>query len=168
LGSARRHARDGSYTPGLVTLWYRAPELLLRAEFYSEAVDMWSVGCIFAEMMTTKVLFNGSSELEQLNKYFATLGSPNRDDWPEFDRLPLARSLRFTHQPVNRLRDLVPLLPPNGHDLLMKMLAYDPALRISAAEALVHPFFFEHPFPAPIGTLPSPDVVYSSPLSGMF
>lgn len=169
LGSARRSAEDGSHTPGLVTLWYRAPEVLLGARDYSHAVDIWSVGCIFAEMITTRVLFNGSTELEQLNKFCAVLGTPNEDSWPGLDQLPHARSVLIARQqPVNRLREHVPLLSPSGYDLLMKMLTYDPSSRISAADALAHPFFCELPLPAPVGTLPSPDVVYSSPLSGLF
>jgi len=168
LGSARRASSSRDHTPGLVTLWYRAPEVLLGSTDYCKAVDMWSVGCIFAEMVTNKVLLDGSTELEQLSKMFDLLGTPNEDNWPEFDRFPACHLLPSHHHSRNRLRSAVPTLPSSGYDLLQKMLAYDPRDRISADAALAHPFFHELPHPSPVGTLPSPDVVYSSPLAAMF
>jgi len=74
LGSARRLSPNGSYTPGLVTLWYRPPEILLGSRGYGKSVDMWSLGCILGELITGKVLFNGATELEQLSNIFFYLG----------------------------------------------------------------------------------------------
>uniref|UniRef100_A0A453RK35 [RNA-polymerase]-subunit kinase n=1 Tax=Aegilops tauschii subsp. strangulata TaxID=200361 RepID=A0A453RK35_AEGTS len=70
------------YTHEILTLWYRAPEVLLGATHYSTPVDMWSVGCIFAELITTTALFPGDSEVQQLLHIFKLLGTPNEDVWP--------------------------------------------------------------------------------------
>src|ERR1700761_1691918 len=66
----------------VVTLWYRAPELLLGAEEYGFEIDLWSVGCIFAELLTKDPLFQGKNEVDQLSKIFALLGTPTTETWP--------------------------------------------------------------------------------------
>ncbi|KAJ9179713.1 hypothetical protein P3X46_008047 [Hevea brasiliensis] len=128
-----------SYTHEIVTLWYRAPEVLLGSTHYSTAVDMWSVGCIFAEMVRRQALFPGDSEFQQLLHVFRLLGTPTEKQWPG------VTSLRDWHvypqwEPQNLAR-AVPSLGPEGVDLLSKMLKYDPAERISAKVAMDHPYF---------------------------
>nr|GMC58094.1 cell division control protein 2 homolog D [Ipomoea batatas] len=76
-----------NYTHEILTLWYRAPEVLLGATHYSTAVDMWSVGCIFAELVTNQALFPGDSELQQLLQIFRLLGTPNEEMWPGVSKL---------------------------------------------------------------------------------
>ncbi|KAF8040844.1 hypothetical protein BT93_B2923 [Corymbia citriodora subsp. variegata] len=128
-----------SYTHEVVTLWYRAPEVLLGTTHYSIGVDMWSVGCIFAEMVRRQALFPGDSEFQQLLHIFRLLGTPTEKQWPG------VTTLRDWHvyplwEPQNLAR-AVPSLGPDGVDLLSKMLKYDPAERISAKAALDHPYF---------------------------
>lgn len=77
-----------NYTNEVVTLWYRAPELLLGATKYSGQIDIWSVGCIMAEMSNRKPLFSGMSEREQIKTIFKNMGTPNEDMWPGIVELP--------------------------------------------------------------------------------
>ncbi|GAA0185737.1 hypothetical protein Leryth_008021 [Lithospermum erythrorhizon] len=128
-----------SYTHEIVTLWYRAPEVLLGSTHYSTAVDMWSVGCIFAEMARMQALFPGDSEFQQLLHIFRLLGTPGEEEWPGVTSLRDWHSYP-TWEPQN-LAGAVPSLDPNGVDLLTKMLKYDPADRISAKAAMDHPYF---------------------------
>ena len=94
------------YTPIVVTLWYRAPELLLGTKLYSKPIDMWSVGCIFGELLSQKAMFPGKSETEQLNLIFKELGTPNEKIWPDWPNLPLVKKLAFTEYPYNNLRSV--------------------------------------------------------------
>ncbi|CAL5440846.1 unnamed protein product [Camellia sinensis] len=137
-----------TYTPLVVTLWYRAPELLLGTKHYSTAIDMWSVGCIMAELLAKQPLFNGKSELEQLDKIFRALGTPNEAIWPGFSKLPGAK-VKFVEQSRNTLREKFPaisfkgspVLSEQGFDLLSQLLTYDPEKRITAEAALKHSWF---------------------------
>ncbi|XP_050973721.1 cyclin-dependent kinase 11B isoform X1 [Labeo rohita] len=136
------------YTPVVVTLWYRSPDLLLGAKEYSTAVDMWSVGCIFGELLTQKPLFPGKSEIDQINKIFKDLGSPSEKIWPGYSELPAVKKMTFTEYPYNNLRKRFgALLSDQGFDLMNKFLTYCPAKRISADEALKHEYFRESPLP---------------------
>jgi cell division cycle 2-like len=75
------------YTNLVVTLWYRAPELLLGAKKYSKAIDMWSVGCVIAEIILSSPLFVGTNELDQIDKIFKVLGNPTEQRWPNWKEL---------------------------------------------------------------------------------
>lgn len=127
------------YTKEVVTLWYRAPELLLGTEIYGPAIDIWSLGCIFYEMLTKKVLFPGDSEIGQLFKIFKILGTPNEEQWSEICRLPHYK----TAFPQWKQADFKKLLPidTDASDLLSKCIFYDPLRRISANDAMKHAFF---------------------------
>ncbi|XP_045670048.1 cyclin-dependent kinase 3 isoform X1 [Ursus americanus] len=129
-----------TYTHEVVTLWYRAPEILLGSKFYSTAVDVWSIGCIFAEMVTRRALFPGDSEIDQLFRIFRTLGTPSEAMWPGVTQLPDYKG-SFPKWTRKGLEEIVPGLEPEGKDLLMQLLQYDPSRRISAKAALVHPYF---------------------------
>uniref|UniRef100_A0A6Q2YIS1 cyclin-dependent kinase n=1 Tax=Esox lucius TaxID=8010 RepID=A0A6Q2YIS1_ESOLU len=136
------------YTPVVVTLWYRSPELLLGAKEYSTAVDMWSVGCIFGELLTQKPLFPGKSEIDQINKIFKDLGSPSEKIWPGYNELPAVKKMTFTEYPYNNLRKRFgALLSDQGFDLMNKFLTYCPSKRILSDEALKHEYFQETPQP---------------------
>ncbi|XP_077610838.1 cyclin-dependent kinase 3 isoform X2 [Crocuta crocuta] len=107
-----------TYTHEVVTLWYRAPEILLGSKFYSTAVDIWSVGCIFAEMVTRRALFPGDSEIDQLFRIFRTLGTPSEAMWPGVTQLPDYKG-SFPKWSRKGLEEIVPGLEPEGKDLLM-------------------------------------------------
>jgi len=128
-----------SYTHEVVTLWYRAPEILLGAKLYSTPVDIWSVGCIFAELVTKNPLFPGDSEIDELFRIFRTLGTPTEVTWPGVSSLPEYKPQfpQFEAQSLHKLINLDPI----GLDLLSQMLQYQPSKRISAKKALDHPFF---------------------------
>ncbi|XP_022151959.1 cyclin-dependent kinase G-2-like isoform X2 [Momordica charantia] len=99
FGLARQYGSPlKTYTHMVVTLWYRAPELLLGARQYSTAIDMWSLGCIMAELLSKQPLFNGKTEVDQLDKIFRTLGTPNETIWPGFSKLPGVRVNFVKHQ----------------------------------------------------------------------
>ncbi|KAF6002765.1 hypothetical protein CCYA_CCYA08G2392 [Cyanidiococcus yangmingshanensis] len=126
-------------THQVVTRWYRAPELLFGATAYGPAVDMWSVGCIFAELMRRVPFLPGQNDLDQLGKIFATLGTPDPQQWPGVDALPAYMAFTPTQQPP--LSELFRAAPPAALDLLARMLALNPNERISAKEALAHDYF---------------------------
>ncbi|XP_018914243.2 cyclin-dependent kinase 2 [Bemisia tabaci] len=128
------------FTHEVVTLWYRAPEILLGTKIYTTAVDLWSVGCIFAEMLTKKPLFPGDSEIDQLFRIFRTLGTPDEDSWPGVTQLPDYKAV-FPYWEQQELKEVVPRLDEEGIDLFSKLVKYDPVSRISARSALKHPFF---------------------------
>ncbi|EGF84005.1 hypothetical protein BATDEDRAFT_36412 [Batrachochytrium dendrobatidis JAM81] len=129
-----------TYTHEVVTLWYRSPEILLGSKHYSTAVDIWSVGCIFAEMVIKHPLFPGDSEIDEIFRIFRALGTPTETTWPGFSSLPDYKPNFPTWSPQS-MTELVPNLDMDGLDLLQRMLAYDPAARISAKRAMNHPYF---------------------------
>ncbi len=134
------------YTKEVVTLWYRAPELLLGTTEYSTPVDMWSVGCIFAEIISKRALFDGDSEQDQIRKIFRIMGTPNEDIWPDVKSLDGFNKVSWTQHKKQEFRNVIKYienLDENGLDLLEKLLHYDPTQRISAIQALQHPYFSE-------------------------
>ncbi|KAF9932755.1 Cyclin-dependent kinase catalytic subunit [Linnemannia zychae] len=120
-----------TYTHEVITLWYRAPEILLGSRHYSTAVDMWSIGCIFAEMITKRPLFPGDSEIDELFKIFKILGTPNETVWPGVSSLK-DWNPEFPVWQRKDLKTLIPGLNNEGLDLLEQLIDYSPARRISA------------------------------------
>ncbi|CAG9770178.1 unnamed protein product [Ceutorhynchus assimilis] len=128
------------YTHEVVTLWYRAPEVLLGAPRYSCPVDIWSIGCIFAEMAMKKPLFQGDSEIDQLFRIFQILRTPTEEIWKGVSSLPEYHAI-FPNWTNFNLEKSVKNLDDDGVDLLAKMLVYEPGQRISAKSIAVHPYF---------------------------
>jgi len=127
-----------TYTHEVVTLWYRAPEILLGSKFYSTAVDNWSIGCIFAEMLTRRPLFPGDSEIDQLFRIFRSLGTPTEEVWPGVSELPDFKP-QFPKWSPQEMTAVLPIsTEAGGHSLLRALLAYNPAERLSAKAALQH------------------------------
>lgn len=139
-------------TQRVVTLWYRSPELLLGTEQYNTEIDIWSVGCIFAEIMTREPLFQGKNEVDQLSRVFALMGPPTRETWPDFQSLPNAKAIRplLTKQHPHSQGSLAtkfPYITQAGLRLMLSMLALNPADRPGAAEILQSQYFREDPKP---------------------
>ncbi|KAJ8764882.1 hypothetical protein K2173_010347 [Erythroxylum novogranatense] len=152
----------------VVTIWYRAPELLLGAKHYTSAVDMWALGCIFAELLTLKPLFQGAEakstpnpfQLDQLDKIFKVLGHPTIEKWPTLASLPHwqqdSHHIQAHKYETTGIHNVVHLSPKSAqYDLLSKMLEYDPQKRITAAQALEHEYFRMEPLPGRNALVPS-------------
>ncbi|KAF8336962.1 Pkinase-domain-containing protein [Cantharellus anzutake] len=129
------------YPREAVTLWYRAPEVLLGSRHRSTAIDMWSVGCIMAEMvMSGTPLFPGDSEIDQIFKIFKILGTPHETTWPGVSQLPDFKPT-FPQWTGTGLGEAVHEIDRVGADLLHSFLVYDTASRVSAKRAQKHPWF---------------------------
>lgn len=114
---------------------------MLGATTYSTAVDMWSVGCIFAELILKQPLFQAKGEIEMISMIFKLLGPPSRDSWPDYYNLPLAKTISLPPFQPPQFRQKFPFISDAGIDLMMRFLTYDPECRITAEEALNHPYF---------------------------
>lgn len=145
FGMARE--KSGWMTPQPVTIWYRAPELLFGSQSYSYPVDLWSTGCIVAELITSQPLLPGSNEKEEMDLIVGLIGPPSETTWPGFKRLPWATKYKAPG-PAKRREDLRNMFSSEKQglvDLLSDMLVYNPDSRPSAKEALLHKYFQESP-----------------------
>lgn len=133
-----------TYTHEVVTLWYRAPEILLGQRKYANPIDIWSLGCIVAEMATSQALFPGDSEIDTIFKMFRVLGTPTEDVWPAVVQLPDFTQefpkWRDTNLEVVRIGG--PGLGDAGVALTQECLRFDPVQRPSARRILQHAFFY--------------------------
>uniref|UniRef100_A0A023GLI2 cyclin-dependent kinase n=1 Tax=Amblyomma triste TaxID=251400 RepID=A0A023GLI2_AMBTT len=137
FGLARLYEREMSLTPVVVTLWYRPPEVLLQAD-YGSPVDIWSCGCILAEMARRKPLFGGRSETDQLTRILHVMGLPPEEEWPTDAAVSRQAFSNFSSCGTS-LEQAVPQLEPPFLDLLHQMLRFGPHHRITAKAALRHP-----------------------------
>ncbi|KAK0406152.1 hypothetical protein QR680_018397 [Steinernema hermaphroditum] len=150
--------------PVVVTFWYRAPELLLGAKHYTKAIDIWAIGCIFAELLTSEPVFFCKDEdikasspyhQEQLDRIFTVMGYPNEADWPDIKRMPHYPKMQqdfkrqsFAGQCLAKYMDRHKIrTDTKAFHLLQKLLIMDPNKRITAAESLNDPYFYEDPRP---------------------
>ena len=131
----------GQMTDYVATRWYRAPELLLTYKSYTTAMDVWSVGCIFGEILLRKPLLPGTDAYQQLEVIFNLIGSPSSED---ISKIPHARSrdrvMRMAKRPAKDFSSIFPDANPLGLDLLKQLLVFDPAQRITVEQALNHPY----------------------------
>lgn len=143
------------YTRNVITMWYRAPELLMGARMYTIAVDVWSVGCIFAEMFLRKPVFPGKSELHQLTIIYELIGVPTEDSWPGYESLPNRKNMSFklslprwriVFPQVSQRIDQEGLLTDMGLELLRSLLTCCPDRRATAEGCIEDPYFWERPY----------------------
>ncbi|TBU02120.1 serine/threonine kinase [Hamiltosporidium magnivora] len=134
-----------SMTPQAITRWYRPPELLLGSKLYSFGVDMWSFGCVFAELFLRTPYFPGDDDIKQLDTIFKALGTPSEKDWPSLTLLP--NFIKFPIYQRHPLKNLFSAVSDDALDLLSKLLTYDPSKRITCLNALKHPYFINLPRP---------------------
>ncbi|KAJ3051864.1 Mitogen-activated protein kinase [Rhizophlyctis rosea] len=151
FGLARGLTHEGAEfnnTEYVATRYYRAPEVVLSPKHYSKALDIWSVGCIFGELLLGKVMFKGSDYIDQLQRIFEIRGTPQD---PTLMSLCSPKVLKYiqtwSRRPKIPLEKIFPDANPLGLDLLDKLLAFDPRERITAEEALLHPYLeaYHHP-----------------------
>lgn len=152
-------------TNRVITLWYRPPELLMGAMRYSTKIDMWSVGCIIAEMFRRGGLLKGTNEAQQLEIIFRFMGHPTKEDWPNIDQMcPLWKNYEpengagYPNKLREELNQRVPFpastwLTPHAVDMIENLLAQNPDKRWSAAEALTAEWFFDNPIVKPADKL---------------
>ncbi|KAI0463907.1 hypothetical protein LJB42_002915 [Komagataella kurtzmanii] len=138
-----------SYTGLVVTRWYRPPELVLGDKNYTTSVDIWGIGCIFAELFKRKPILEGKTEIDQGHLIFNLCGPLTPTSFPNADKLPGYNnyvSARYTRTLEQNYRKH---LCSEGLRLLASLLEIDPVKRINAVDALAHPYFKAHPHPAP-------------------
>eukprot|EP00051_Salpingoeca_urceolata_P006059 m.80509 g.80509 ORF g.80509 m.80509 type:complete len:449 (+) comp14665_c0_seq6:1040-2386(+) len=145
FGLARSNQPDGGMTGYVATRWYRAPEIMLNWGEYTEKVDMWSVGCILAELLTNRPLFQGRDHVEQLGAICQLLGNPSEDFISTISSQHSQQYVRqlqpYPPQPfLPFFRQLQPNISNEAVDLLERLIVFDPAKRLSAKEAIRHPF----------------------------
>jgi serine/threonine protein kinase len=131
-----------NYSPVVVTLFYKAPELLLENEFYEYGIDVWAAGCVIAEMCRGRYLFEGDCSIAVANCVFRILGTPDDEVLAQFPKIANAK---IQKHPGMKMEAILQTEDSNLVDLVLKMLEIDPRKRISAREALKHPYFKEVP-----------------------
>ncbi|CCH63025.1 hypothetical protein TBLA_0J00250 [Henningerozyma blattae CBS 6284] len=141
------------YTSVVVTRWYRAPELVLGDKYYTTAVDMWGVGCVFAEFFEKKPILQGKTDVDQGHVIFKLVGTPTKDEWPLAKYLPGAELTR-TNYPGTIKDRFGKYLSDAGLDFLKQLLRLDPYKRLTAMSAVNHKFFQEAPLPSSKLSLP--------------
>jgi len=156
---------DGRYTNQVFAKWYRPPELLYGATDYDMSVDMWAVGCVFAELMLRKVWFQGETDVDQLERIFQALGTPKEEEWQTMKKLPHFLPYKKIEAPT--LSSLFPDVPPEALDLLSGLVRFNPSARLTAQQALEHPYFSVMPEPTLPAKLAKPRLKDRTPLQAM-
>ncbi|XP_068968031.1 cyclin-dependent kinase 20-like isoform X1 [Bombus flavifrons] len=134
------------YSHQIATRWYRAPELLYGARYYTSAIDMWSIGCIFGELYNRSPLFPGETDIEQLAIVLKYLGSPTSETWPDLSILPDYNKITFPYHKGISWDEILEDTEQEALDLISKILIYNSSQRLTADEALQHPYFHIKPY----------------------
>lgn len=142
-------------TPKVVTLWYRAPEILFGSKTHTTAIDMWAVGCILGELLSHRPLLPGRTEVHQIELIIELLGTPSKEIWPEFPTLPALKNFTLKKQPYNKIKPRFPWLTVAGLRLLNFLFMYDPLKRATAEECLKSTYFKEPPMPCDPQLMPT-------------
>jgi len=143
-------------SPEPITLWYKPPEMLLGAVEYNSAADMWSVGCIFAEMLLKRHFLNSrpGTDIGQLEMIFNVFGTPTETSWPDHKSLPLtSKGLTWDECPHQPFEDIFTNSSEDALSLLRSIMVLNPNERFSAAQALNHPYFVNKPPATPTANL---------------
>ncbi|KAL4155108.1 hypothetical protein PRNP1_007222 [Phytophthora ramorum] len=154
FGLARSLRGDQLFTNKVVTLWYRPPELLLGATSYDASIDMWSIGCVFAELYIGHPIFQGKTELEQITKIFDICGTPTTESWPDYKFLTHSSTFVPDKPKPKRLREFLMrettarkrILPKGALELIEALLVLDPEQRLTASDCLNSQYFKARPY----------------------
>ncbi|CAH4037203.1 mitogen-activated protein kinase 1 [Pieris rapae] len=139
------HDHTGFLTEYVATRWYRAPEIMLNSKGYTKSIDIWSVGCILAEMLSNRPIFPGKHYLDQLNHILGVLGSPGQEDLDCIINEKARGYLEsLPYKPRVPWTQLFPNAEPRALDLLDKMLTFNPHKRITVEDALAHPYLEQY------------------------
>ncbi|PNH05738.1 MAPK/MAK/MRK overlapping kinase [Tetrabaena socialis] len=141
FGSCRGIYSKQPYTEYISTRWYRAPECLLTDGYYNYKMDMWGVGCVFFEIVSLFPLFPGTNELDQITKIHNILGTPPPDLLAKMKKRSAHMDFNFPPKEGSGVPKLIPHVNPECVDLIVKLLSYNPDERLSARQALRHPYF---------------------------
>lgn len=136
-----------AWTLQVGTHYYRSPELLYGDRNYGYAIDIWAAGCVMAEILTGSPLFPGTGDVELLAMISDLLGDASEKNWPGISQLSDFGKICFKEKPSKDFHEIFPSVSEEAIDLLEKIIVYDPAKRISAADALKHPWFRTEPAP---------------------
>eukprot|EP00760_Papus_ankaliazontas_P021837 PhM_4_TR18747/c0_g1_i1/m.1438/K08830/RAGE, MOK; renal tumor antigen len=143
FGSCRGIYSKQPFTEYISTRWYRAPECLLTDGYYNYKMDVWGIGCVFFEIMALYPLFPGSNEIDQINKIHNILGTPPMELLSKLKKHSAHMDFDFPQKTGTGITKLLPHASPDALDLMIKLLTYNPEERISAKQALRHPYFRE-------------------------
>ncbi|TPP66675.1 Mitogen-activated protein kinase [Fasciola gigantica] len=149
--------QSGVLTEYVATRWYRAPEIMLTSKIYTKAIDIWSIGCILAEMLSNRVLFPGKHYIDQLNLILEVLGSPCKEDLESISNYKARDYLeQLPFKPKIPWSQLYPYANPKALDLLDKLLCFVPSRRIKVEDALAHPYLEQYydPTDEPVAQFP--------------
>ncbi|KAG6857626.1 negative regulator of the PHO system [Tephrocybe sp. NHM501043] len=157
-----------TFSNEVVTLWYRAPDVLLGSRTYNTSIDLWSCGCIFAEMITGTPLFRGRDNQDQLLHIMRIIGTPTDAQFAKMAKdSPEIQIKQYQRYPKMNFAQVIPKASREAVDLLDQLLKFDPTERITASEALAHPYFTNTanapPFGMNAGSMPPPSFNFPHP-----